>query len=95
MCPQSTTSEMPPGRIVIFGSSSICGTADYELGGFVNRFRFWYESIDSSYRVYNMGIWGEQTRGVIDRIAPEASVRRPHLIMVYPGFKDCRRQGIS
>ncbi|MCO6043927.1 GDSL-type esterase/lipase family protein [Aeoliella sp. ICT_H6.2] len=86
---------MTPKRIAFFGSSSIYGTADDEAGGFVNRFRLWYESIDNRHRVYNLGIWGEQTRSLIDRIAPEAARRRPHLIMVYPGFNDCRRQGFA
>lgn len=82
-----------PKRIVIFGSSSIYGTADAECGGFVNRFRLWYESVDARHRVYNLGIWGEQTRGLIDRLASEATRRRPHLIMIYPGFNDIRREG--
>ncbi|WP_425400692.1 SGNH/GDSL hydrolase family protein [Aeoliella sp.] len=85
----------PPRRIAFFGSSSIYGTADDEVGGFVNRFRLWYEAIDSQHRVYNLGIWGEQTRSLIDRIVPEAARRRPQLIMVYPGFNDCRRDGSS
>ncbi|MEM9658186.1 MAG: GDSL-type esterase/lipase family protein [Planctomycetota bacterium] len=84
---------MWPKRVAFFGSSSIYGAADSEFGGFVNRFRLWYESIDSQHRVYNLGIWGESTRELIDRIAPEASRRRPHLIMIYPGFNDCRRMG--
>lgn len=84
---------MPPQRITIFGSSSIYGTADSQLGGFVNRFRLWYETIDARNRVYNLGIWGEQTSSLVERISREASVRKPHLIMIYPGFNDCRRHG--
>ena len=84
---------MAPRRIAFFGSSTIYGTADSELGGFVNRFRLWYESVDPRHRVYNLGIWGEQTRSLIDRIDSESSRRRPHLIMIYPGFNDCRRDG--
>lgn len=84
---------MVPKRIAFFGSSSIYGTADYEVGGFVNRFRLWYESISLQHRVYNLGIWGEQTSSLADRIASEASRRSPHLILIYPGFNDCRREG--
>lgn len=84
---------MPPRRIAIFGSSTIYGTADKECGGFVNRLRLWYESIDGRNRVYNLGIWGEQTRRLIQRLPVEAIARRPHLIMVYPGFNDGRRVG--
>lgn len=84
---------MPPRRIAFFGSSTIYGTADGEFGGFVNRLRLWYESIDERNRVYNLGIWGEQTRSLIQRLSLEATARRPHLIMVYPGFNDSRRTG--
>jgi len=84
---------MPPKRIAFFGSSTIYGTADSALGGFVNRFRLWYEAIDPQHRVYNLGIWGEHTQGLIDRISEEATRRRPHLILIYPGFNDCRREG--
>jgi lysophospholipase L1-like esterase len=84
---------MPPRRIAIFGSSTIYGTADKECGGFVNRLRLWYESIDERNRVYNLGIWGEQTRRLIQRLPVEAFARRPHLIMLYPGFNDSRRDG--
>ncbi|MGD9544304.1 MAG: SGNH/GDSL hydrolase family protein [Methylocystis sp.] len=84
---------MPPRRIVIFGSSTIYGTADKDCGGFVNRLRLWRESIDARNRVYNLGIWGEQTPNLIQRLPLEAAARRPHLIMAYPGFNDSRRDG--
>ncbi|MGD9657676.1 MAG: SGNH/GDSL hydrolase family protein [Methylocystis sp.] len=84
---------MPPRRIVIFGSSTIYGTADKECGGFVNRLRLWHDSIDARNRMYNLGIWGEQTPSLIQRLPLEAAARRPHLIMVYPGFNDSRRDG--
>lgn len=82
---------MVPRRITCFGSSTIYGTADSELGGFVNRLRLWHESLDERNRVYNLGIWGEQTSALIERIAPEARARRSNLILIYPGFNDCRR----
>lgn len=82
---------MIPRRIAIFGSSTIYGTADSVMGGFVNRLRLWHETNDHRNRVYNLGVWGEQTSALIERIAPEAKARRPHLILVYPGFNDCRR----
>ncbi|MEM7145227.1 MAG: GDSL-type esterase/lipase family protein [Verrucomicrobiota bacterium] len=84
---------MIPRRIVVFGSSTVYGTADTEKGGFVNRLRLWHESVDARNRVYNLGIWGEGTESLIERIAGEARARRPHLILVYPGFNDCRRVG--
>ncbi len=80
-------------RIAVFGSSSVYGTADEELGGFVNRLRLWHEARDSRNRVYNLGVWGEDTASLISRISPEAKLRRPHQILLYPGFNDMRRVG--
>ena len=84
---------MIPRRIAAFGSSSIYGTADTEFGGFVNRLRLWHEAVDARNRVYNLGVWGETVESLIQRVAPEAAVRKPHLIMLYPGFNDIRREG--
>ncbi|MEM8681334.1 MAG: GDSL-type esterase/lipase family protein [Planctomycetota bacterium] len=80
-----------PRRLVFFGSSSIYGTNDVELGGFVNRLRLWHEQQDPRNRVYNLGIWGEQTCDLVKRIGVEAPARRPHALFIYPGFNDCRR----
>ncbi len=67
------------------------GTADDEMGGFVQRLRLWHEASDHRNRVYGLGVWGEQTPALIQRIGPEAAARRPHLILIYPGFNDSRR----
>ena len=84
-----------PKRIVAFGSSSVHGTGDSESGGFINRFRLWHESENPKNKVYNLGIWGETTDQLIARIVDEAVARRPHLILIYPGFNDIRREGSS
>ncbi len=84
---------MTPRRIVCFGASTIYGSIDEELGGVVNRLRFWSEAQDPRNRVYNLGIWGEQTKSLISRLTAEAEIRRPDLIIIYPGFNDCRRIG--
>lgn len=84
---------MPPRRITVFGSSTVYGTADDEMGGFVQRLRLWHEARDPQNRVYNLGIWGEQTSALCERIASEAQARQPHLILIYAGFNDSRRVG--
>jgi len=84
---------MIPGRIVIAGSSSIHGRGDTERGGFVHRFRLWHESCNPRHFVYELGIFGESTESLISRLPAEASPRRPHLIALYPGFNDIRRDG--
>ncbi|MEM9729475.1 MAG: G-D-S-L family lipolytic protein, partial [Myxococcota bacterium] len=82
---------MLPRRITVFGSSTVYGTADDQVGGFVQRLRLWHEARDSRNRVYNLGIWGEQTSALLQRLASEARARQPHLILIYAGFNDSRR----
>ena len=84
---------MIPKRIVFAGSSSIHGRGDTAVGGFVHRFRLWHESCDPRHFVYELGIFGESTQSLISRVGSEAAVRRPHLIALYPGFNDIRRDG--
>ena len=84
---------MIPKRIVFAGSSSVHGRGDTALGGFVHRFRLWHESRDPRNFVYELGIFGESTQSLTSRLGAEASVRRPHLIALYPGFNDIRRDG--
>jgi len=84
---------MIPKRIAFFGSSSVHGYGDTEVGGFVHRFRLWHEAQSSRSIVYQLGVFGENTASLIARIAAEAPPRRPHLIVLYPGFNDLRKEG--
>lgn len=84
---------MIPKRIVFAGSSSIHGRGDIELGGFVHRFRLWHEANSSKHFVYELGVFGESTDSLVSRLVAEASLRKPHLIVLYPGFNDIRRDG--
>lgn len=84
---------MFPRRIVALGSSSVYGRGDSELGGFINRLRLWHESQSPHNFVYQLGICGESTDSLIKRLPTEAGIRRPHLILLYPGFNDIRREG--
>ncbi|QDU59423.1 GDSL-like Lipase/Acylhydrolase [Planctomycetes bacterium Pan216] len=83
---------MHPRRIAVFGSSTIYGTADTEMGGFVNRLKLWHEANDEKNRVFGLGIWGERTPELLERIVPEARTRKPHLLLIYPGYNDCHRR---
>jgi lysophospholipase L1-like esterase len=80
-------------RIVVIGSSTVHGRADYRHGGFVQHLRLWHEGRDPKNLVYNLGIWGETTDSLIARLPVEVSIRRPHLIIIYPGLNDTRRVG--
>ncbi|MCL1125826.1 GDSL-type esterase/lipase family protein [Shewanella surugensis] len=84
---------MLPKRIVALGSSSIYGRGDDEWGGFIHRLRLWYESLNTRFFVYSLGIFGEGTDRLIQRVAVESAPRRPELIILYPGFNDIRREG--
>ncbi|QDU43054.1 GDSL-like Lipase/Acylhydrolase [Symmachiella dynata] len=84
---------MFPRRIVALGSSSIHGRGDFELGGFIHRLRIWHEAQSPRNFVYQLGIFGESTESLIARLPMEAGVRRPHLLILYPGFNDIRREG--
>ncbi len=84
---------MFPRRIVALGSSSIHGRGDSELGGFIHRLRLWHEAQGPRNFVYQLGIFGETTDRLIQRLSIEAGARRPHLIILYPGFNDIRREG--
>jgi len=85
--------KMIPKRIAFFGSSSVHGYGDTEMGGFVHRFRLWHEGQRPGNIVYQLGVFGETTASLTARIAAEGRPRRPHLIVLYPGFNDLRKKG--
>ncbi|WP_444903353.1 GDSL-type esterase/lipase family protein [Microbulbifer sp. CnH-101-E] len=82
-----------PKKIAFIGSSSIYGRGDTELGGFVQRIRFRFEPLNPKNLVYALGIFGENVVSLTQRVSLELSVRRPHLIGLYPGFNDICRIG--
>ena len=84
---------MIPRRIVVLGSSSVHGYGDVEQGGFVNRFRLWHEAQHPKNIVYQLGLFGETTESLIERLSLEAPRRRPHLVVLYPGFNDIHKEG--
>lgn len=56
------------------------------------RLRAWHESQDvQSHRVFNLGVGGDGVLELLDRGPREAAVRRPDLILLYPGLNDTRR----
>ncbi len=84
-----------PSRIVIFGSSSVQGRGDPEGGGFVGRLRRWHEGLAEENVTFNLGLSGDTTSRMLVRFEPEVSIRRPGLIVLYPGLNDCRRTAIT
>lgn len=84
---------MLPKRIVSIGASSCEGKVDPKGGGFVGRLRRWLESIDQHYHVYNLGVSGDTTSGMLKRFLQEAKPRKPELVIIMLGINDCRRDG--
>ena len=83
---------MLPERIAVIGSSSVHGMIDPEGGGFVGRLRSWHEVQYFKNRVYNLGIPGETTVQMLDRLHRELAPRKPQLVLIQSGTNDARRR---
>jgi len=67
-------------RILVFGDSITAGSYDHEEGGWVNRLRKFLDvkvltESKFSYRIYNLGISGDTTEGLLHRLESEAKNR--------------------
>ena len=82
---------MQPKRIIFIGTSSVFGRVDPIGGGFAGRFKKWFESQDIRNAVFNLGISGDTTVGMLKRLESEASIRRPDLIIIQLGLNDTKR----
>ncbi|MFC1626768.1 GDSL-type esterase/lipase family protein [Patescibacteria group bacterium] len=84
---------MVPKNIVAIGAGTCEGQADSQGNGFVGRLRVWHEGVDEHNHVYNLGISGETSEGLLNRLASEAKPRNPGLIIVHLGLNDLIREG--
>lgn len=84
---------MKPKRIAVVGGSTVYGQGDPRGGGFVARFRGWFEPLDPANRVFNLGVGGDTVADMLQRGASECRARRPDQIILYPGLNDSRRLG--
>ncbi len=85
---------MPPKNIVVIGASSVFGRIDPKGGGFVGRLKTWHENNEPNYNaVYNLGISGDTTTGMLSRLLPEAGARNPDLMILSLGTNDASRIG--
>lgn len=75
-------------NILIFGDSITWGAYDPEQGGWVTRLRNYFEAEDGDICVYNLGICGDTTADVLNRIEGEAKSRKPGLIIFSIGIND-------
>lgn len=84
---------MLPHKVVAIGSSSLAGVGDPKGSGFIGRLKNWHESNDFRNILYNLGISGDTTTGMLKRLLPEASLRKPELIIIASGLNDTKRVG--
>jgi len=78
----------PANPLCVFGSSIAYGVYDYEKGGWVNRLRLFFDNKETDIEIYNLGITGETTEGLLRRFDIEAQVREPGVVIIDIGIND-------
>lgn len=74
-------------NICIFGDSIVWGAADSEKGGWVERLKIDFaEHYDAI--IYNLGISGETTEELLERVEDESRVREPNIMIFAIGIND-------
>lgn len=72
--------------ICIFGDSITWGAYDPEQGGWATHLRNYFEAQDNDIDVYNLGVSGDTTADLLNRIEVEAKSREPNLIIFAIGI---------
>jgi lysophospholipase L1-like esterase len=98
--PLSSTPSSQPMRVVALGDSLVYGFGDPERGGWVEQLRRWWMSPETGGHVlYNLGIRGDRTQQVAQRLEGEFRQRGelrnrvPDLIILSVGGNDSPRLG--
>lgn len=79
-------------RLVAIGDSIIRGTADIESGGWINRV---FEKLVEAFPalvLFNQGIGGDTSRGVLSRIWKDCIDYKPDMVIAGVGVNDSRRR---
>jgi len=85
--------ELEP-RVVAIGDSLIYGRGDAVAGGWVSLLRRWLEAEGPARTaVFNLGIGGETSAGILGRIAAECERRTPNAVIIGLGANDLARPG--
>jgi lysophospholipase L1-like esterase len=88
-----------PLKIIAIGDSLIYGYGDKEAGGWVERLRLHLMNSESGHIIYNLGIRGDRTEQVNQRLNNEFNLRGeirnkyPDLILMSIGINDTPRLG--
>ena len=75
-------------NICVFGDSISWGVCDPELGSWVTRLRNFCETKYENVNVYNLGINGETTTGLLKRVEVESKSYKPDIIIFAIGTND-------
>lgn len=75
--------------INIFGDSIAWGAGDSEMGGWVSRLKLYLKKENKNYfEIYNLGISGDNTDGLLKRFGTENEARNPDIIIIAIGTND-------
>jgi lysophospholipase L1-like esterase len=75
-------------NLVVFGDSITWGACDSDRGGWVSRLRCDFESRGQDVSVYNLGISGDTSLGLLERVEGETRVRKSDLVVIAIGTND-------
>lgn len=73
--------------ICIFGDSITWGASDAEQGGWAEQLKIHFGERDDA-EVYSLGISGDNTDSLVERIEGECSARKPNMILIAIGVND-------
>ncbi len=76
--------------ICIFGDSITWGASDEECGGWANRLEAYCFADKLRADIYNLGIPGNTTRDLLERVEQEIAMREPTHILFAIGINDSR-----
>jgi len=79
-------------NICVFGDSITWGSYDPVNGGWATLLRSYLEGKDDDITVYNLGICGDDSYGLLKRFKIEAEPRKPDLIIFAIGANDIKHQ---
>jgi lysophospholipase L1-like esterase len=79
---------MSKKRLCVWGSSIARGTGDEAIGGWVERLRRDFEKSPVDVRVYNLGISGDTSSGLVKRFSVEYDARNPEIVLIAIGLND-------
>ncbi|MFH0755342.1 MAG: GDSL-type esterase/lipase family protein [bacterium] len=78
-------------NICIFGDSITWGAGDSQKGGWVERFKIYFnKKYDYDIMTYNLSINGNTTENLLVRIKNESEVRKPNIIVFAIGINDAQ-----